>query len=153
MIAQLSPKACILAECKRCLGMDVEPQQHYDCRSAICPLYPAHPFRGLFARKVSYPGPERSLAAKAQPSRKLIRLKCEQCQEGSELDSTTRQDCGMEACGLYPLRACQKGGVPKNSRLGRKADHLAPFAGLFGRPPVTVGAQEAAPASEPAHTC
>lgn len=112
-----TPRECIRRECLNCLGATKTAQAH-DCLSNLCPLYPAHPFRGRLIPAPQRPRDYDEAAEQAriaahhkkhprrQPSKRIINLMCRQCQEG-------RDDCGATHCGLYPWRPWQPGGQPK----------------------------------------
>lgn len=100
----------VRAECLWCIGR-ANARGAYDCLNRLCPLYPAHPFRGLHveprdqerADKLHQDRP-RQIASRA-----LVRAQCRHCiPEGDKL-------CTGNHCHLYPFTPCQPGGQPKRA--------------------------------------
>ena len=105
-----SAARAIRAHCLECLGADATRYAH-DCLSALCPLYPAHPFRGrplplkhrphahdlqaeldrIAAHNARFP--------KRQAGASLILRMCREC------NGESREDCGKTTCALYQYRA------------------------------------------------
>ena len=97
-----TPGSAVRLQCLDCLGANTAGTA-FDCRSATCPLYPCHPFRGRERDDTVVLNPREGLPEKRQPSRALIRAMCKQCQDH-------REDCGLESCALFLFRPWQKGG-------------------------------------------
>lgn len=116
-MARLTPGQCIKRKCLECLGAD-EGGSRFDCLSEVCPLYPAHPFRGRaippsYAPKCGILPSEQDRAERIhreRPARRaskaIISRMCYEC-------NPDRQDCTSETCALLPYTPFQPGGQPK----------------------------------------
>jgi len=90
-IALPTISACVRRFCLSCQGL-TNARGALDCKSRVCPLYQASPFRCNGRRRAS---------------KALVVNYCRHCQPG---DLT---DCGGEDCALFPWRPWQPGGQPK----------------------------------------
>jgi len=107
-----TPGRCIADKCRECLCVEARRQgQQYDCLSALCPLYPAMPWRG---KNVADTDKARAEALhkerpRRQPSRAIIRRMCAECLEGAE--------CTAD-CPLREWTQKQPGGAPRKALEG-----------------------------------
>ena len=83
--------ACVRRFCQDCQGA-ATGRGTFDCRSQVCPLYAASPFRQARRRRAN---------------KGLVSTYCRHCQPED------RDDCEAVDCALFPWRPWQPGGQPK----------------------------------------
>jgi len=116
----------VRAFCLACLGAD-RPAQAFDCISRVCPLYPAHPFRGKPMPKCRNPNPSpqweldqaeevHGTRPKRRPSRAMIRKQCEMCLP----ERKDQEYCEHDECHLFRYCHRRPGGPVKAPRSAKQ---------------------------------